>query len=218
LAGDANLYRYCGNDPVKQVDPSGMLILVPWDTVVDGGYSYASDILRDQFYTAFPAESGPRESTRFNLKKGEVKGYDYGAVDLSNLPVPVWQAMKRRQNDSDLGGNLARVVDAFYWGNDSRTISPAPGGNLNWGLPPSTTWSDIKETVGGLSQTVVADDLAMELYHRRALPKRGKAHRRNQQLTTLWDFVRYAEEHNLNLDFTSPPTPPDAKLPPLFED
>jgi hypothetical protein len=31
-----------------------------------------------------------------------------------------------------------------------------------------------------------------------------------------WDFVRYAQEHNLGLDFTTPPKRPDRKLPPLF--
>jgi hypothetical protein len=34
---------------------------------------------------------------------------------------------------------------------------------------------------------------------------------------THWDFVRYAQEQKLNLDFTTPPQRPDPKLPPLFE-
>jgi len=41
--------------------------------------------------------------------------------------------------------------------------------------------------------------------------------RYGQRFATHWDFVRYAEEHNLNLDFTTPPTRPDTKLPQLFE-
>jgi hypothetical protein len=32
-----------------------------------------------------------------------------------------------------------------------------------------------------------------------------------------WDFVRYAQEQNLNLDFTTPPQRPDPKLPLIFE-
>jgi tRNA A-37 threonylcarbamoyl transferase component Bud32 len=33
---------------------------------------------------------------------------------------------------------------------------------------------------------------------------------------THWDFVRYAQEQKLDLDFTTPPKRPDRKLPPLF--
>jgi hypothetical protein len=46
-------------------------------------------------------------------------------------------------------------------------------------------------------------------------PLGNRCHRR---FTTHWDFVRYAEEHALNLDFTTPPVRPDPKLPPLFEE
>jgi hypothetical protein len=35
---------------------------------------------------------------------------------------------------------------------------------------------------------------------------------------THWDFVRYAEEQRLGLDFTTPPVRPEAKLPQLFEE
>jgi hypothetical protein len=31
------------------------------------------------------------------------------------------------------------------------------------------------------------------------------------------DFVRYAQEQELNLNFTTPPQRPDPKLPPLFK-
>jgi len=37
------------------------------------------------------------------------------------------------------------------------------------------------------------------------------------RFATHWDFVRYAQEQGLNLDFTTPPQRPAAKLPPLFE-
>jgi tRNA A-37 threonylcarbamoyl transferase component Bud32 len=43
---------------------------------------------------------------------------------------------------------------------------------------------------------------------------RNRYHRR---FNTHWDFVRYAQEQGLNLDFTTPPKRPDPKLPPLFE-
>jgi hypothetical protein len=33
---------------------------------------------------------------------------------------------------------------------------------------------------------------------------------------THWQFVRFAQENGLNLDFTTPPRPPPATLPPLF--
>jgi hypothetical protein len=42
--------------------------------------------------------------------------------------------------------------------------------------------------------------------------------RYGRRFDTHWDFVRYAQEQGLNLDFTTPPKRPDAKLPPLFEE
>ena len=33
-----------------------------------------------------------------------------------------------------------------------------------------------------------------------------------------WDFVRYAQQQGLDLDFTTPPMRPDRKLPPLFQE
>jgi hypothetical protein len=41
-------------------------------------------------------------------------------------------------------------------------------------------------------------------------------HRYSRRFDTHWDFVRYAQEQGLNLDFTTPPQRPDRKLPPLF--
>jgi tRNA A-37 threonylcarbamoyl transferase component Bud32 len=41
--------------------------------------------------------------------------------------------------------------------------------------------------------------------------------RYGRRFDTHWDFVRYAQEQGLNLDFTTPPQRPDRKLPPLFE-
>jgi hypothetical protein len=41
--------------------------------------------------------------------------------------------------------------------------------------------------------------------------------RYGRRFETHWDFVRYAQEQGLNLDFTTPPQRPDRKLPPLFE-
>ena len=37
-----------------------------------------------------------------------------------------------------------------------------------------------------------------------------------RRFDTHWDFVRYAQQQRLNLDFTPPPKRPDRKLPPLF--
>jgi hypothetical protein len=42
--------------------------------------------------------------------------------------------------------------------------------------------------------------------------------RYGRRFDTHWDFVRYAQEHQLNLDFTTPPKRPEPKLPPLFEE
>ena len=42
--------------------------------------------------------------------------------------------------------------------------------------------------------------------------------RYHRRFDTHWDFVRYAQEQGLNLDFTTPPKRPDAKLPPLFDE
>ena len=41
--------------------------------------------------------------------------------------------------------------------------------------------------------------------------------RYGRRFDTHWDFVRYAQEQNLDLDFTTPPQRPDPKLPALFE-
>jgi hypothetical protein len=35
--------------------------------------------------------------------------------------------------------------------------------------------------------------------------------RYGRKFTNHWQFVRYAKEHNLNLDFTTPPKRPDPK-------
>jgi hypothetical protein len=48
------------------------------------------------------------------------------------------------------------------------------------------------------------------------LDQLGNRYRR--RFDTHWDFVRYAHEQRLDLDFTTPPKRPDRKLPPLFQD
>jgi hypothetical protein len=42
--------------------------------------------------------------------------------------------------------------------------------------------------------------------------------RHHRRFVTHWDFVRYAEDNGLHLDFTTPPQRSDPKLPPLFEE
>jgi hypothetical protein len=42
--------------------------------------------------------------------------------------------------------------------------------------------------------------------------------RYGRRFETHWDFVRYAEDQGLNLDFTTPAKRPDPKLPPLFQE
>ena len=42
--------------------------------------------------------------------------------------------------------------------------------------------------------------------------------RYGRRFDTHWDFVRYAQDQGLHLDFTTPPQRPDRKLPPLFEE
>ena len=42
--------------------------------------------------------------------------------------------------------------------------------------------------------------------------------RYQRRFATHWDFVRYAQEQGLDLDFTTPPVRPEAKLPKLFEE
>ena len=58
-------------------------------------------------------------------------------------------------------------------------------------------------TCVGAVRRVILDQLGNR-YHRR--------------FATHWNFVRYAQEQDLNLDFTTPPKRPDAKLPPLFQE
>jgi hypothetical protein len=47
------------------------------------------------------------------------------------------------------------------------------------------------------------------------LDQLGNRYRR--RFDTHWDFVRYAQQQKLNLDFTTPPQRPDRQLPRLFE-
>jgi hypothetical protein len=42
--------------------------------------------------------------------------------------------------------------------------------------------------------------------------------RYGRRFETHWDFVRYAQEQGLNLDFTTPSQRPDRKWPPLFQE
>jgi serine/threonine protein kinase len=42
------------------------------------------------------------------------------------------------------------------------------------------------------------------------------SNRYGRRFDSHWDFVRYAQGHELNLDFTTPPRRPDRKLPALF--
>jgi hypothetical protein len=44
----------------------------------------------------------------------------------------------------------------------------------------------------------------------------GPRARYGGRFDTHWDFVRYAQQQGLDLDFTTPPKRPDRKLPPLF--
>jgi tRNA A-37 threonylcarbamoyl transferase component Bud32 len=46
------------------------------------------------------------------------------------------------------------------------------------------------------------------------LDQLGNRYRR--RFDTHWDFVRYAQQQHLDLDFTTPPKRPERKLPPLF--
>jgi hypothetical protein len=41
--------------------------------------------------------------------------------------------------------------------------------------------------------------------------------RYGRSFANQWEFVRFAQQQRLNLDFTTPPQRPDRKLPPLFE-
>jgi hypothetical protein len=50
--------------------------------------------------------------------------------------------------------------------------------------------------------------------HRVVLDHLG--HRYGRRFATHWQFVRYAQQHGLNLDFTTPPKRPPKTLPPLF--
>jgi tRNA A-37 threonylcarbamoyl transferase component Bud32 len=42
--------------------------------------------------------------------------------------------------------------------------------------------------------------------------------RYGRRFDTHWDFVRFAQQQRLDLDFTTPPKRPDRKLPPLFQE
>jgi hypothetical protein len=75
-------------------------------------------------------------------------------------------------------------------------------------LPCRLTTQDLVELLK--MPTCVAD------VRRVILNKLGN--RYSRRFPTHWDFVRYAQEQELNLDFTTPPLGPDANSPPLFQE
>jgi hypothetical protein len=89
---------------------------------------------------------------------------------------------------------------------------PAPGLPLPLAaaepLPCRLTTPDLVEllqmpTCAGPVRRIVLDQLG---------------NRYGRRFGTHWDFVRYAREQGLDLDFTTPPVRPVRKLPPLFQE
>jgi hypothetical protein len=101
-------------------------------------------------------------------------------------------------------GALVAAVGISAWGPaPSLPFLPAAGAPL----PCRLSTQDLVEllkmpTCVGEVRRVILDQLG---------------NRYGRRFATHWDFVRYAREQKLDLDFTTPPQRPDAKLPPLIE-
>jgi hypothetical protein len=107
-AGDANLYRYCRNDPVNHADPSGKSLLIDEDEykIYEQGYNLASDLLRDELRDNYGIPP-------VRLKTG-VTGrnvHTYRAVRLMpnlgegypGLPAALWEQMAREREKEGPG-------------------------------------------------------------------------------------------------------------------
>jgi hypothetical protein len=89
---------------------------------------------------------------------------------------------------------------------------PAPGLGI---LPTAAEPFPCRLSTQDLVEVLKMPTCVLEL-RRIILTHLGNRYRR--RFDTHWDFVRYAQEHGLNLDFTTPPQRPASTLPPLFEE
>jgi len=108
-AGDANLYRYCGNSPTNATDPSGMIIETPWDiaSVIVGAASVVYDVAHIAVTGEGWADLG---MDLFGL------GVDIGAALLPGVPGGVSmanRALRTGYKAVDVGRKIDTGINAY---------------------------------------------------------------------------------------------------------
>ena len=157
-AGDANLYRYAGNDPVNQIDPSGKRMLVPaGQSDPAWPFSWPSDALRDEIRDKFSGTLPVTASGRLQQSsRDEVTGQMYGVVDLfDGLPADFWGKVSTTIKTNSLAWKLNYAIEkdvVIVAAEDSQASNKT---KLIWDVPQDTR-SGWQQTVTNVIAVVMA--------------------------------------------------------------
>jgi RHS repeat-associated protein len=142
-AGDANLYRYVGNNPVNGVDPNGLRILVK----TCQGFGLDIQSLSWALLNAFKGE-GINDISDVNLQHDGTKVDDYArpyySVNFQGIPPELWERANRcREGDcsnlgpsaSDRAKDLNDILQADYIVMTNTPGDDQSAGDIGWYIP-----------------------------------------------------------------------------------
>jgi len=131
-----------------------------------------------------------------------VAGHRSGqGVDVRKSPMA--NPAPEAQSDEPAGASIQEPG-----GEEVRRAAPFPGpGDVTSSAPGALRFRRSEKVRHGSRSSVTRPVHCREL-----------SNRYGRRFDRHWDFVRYAQQRGLNLDFTTPPKRPDRKLPPLFEE